>query len=428
MSELFDVRSIWLSQPQKAFDAFVQSPEFLDLGRRLPEMEAGTVDQPRPMRKSTANTYRAMFGNFFRWLEKSAHNIAFLAVTSDHLRLFLDQRHDDDRDKKKLNSTIRVRYLRLLERVFAHLEIDPNPARHAAFDVYKQAAGGKDVAKVILTEAQQQAFLAALPLRVAVNPYDDETAGWKQRRDRAMQAMMLGAGLKVSEVIGLYSENVGQKESHRFDSGYDFAGVGRRCGALAPDPVAPVCGGGGGAMVERTKGAENPWSAVVSGDLAGRSLEQGDGLPPDQGDVCAGRELRCRGRVAGRCAIHLRIGSWWRGSRLSWWGSFWGTACASRRKSMLPRYRPKNLQSHRKRVRRVRVKIRWFSTMSGVRRLQIPAFCEPMPLAGNALRAPPTHPQLRFTSFAVVSLREDLHLQECAHAGRTKKKPAARAG
>jgi hypothetical protein len=26
---------------------------------------------------------------------------------------------------------------------------------------------------------------------------------------------------------------------------------------------------------------------------------------------------------------------------------------------------------------------------------------------------------LRFTSFAVVSLREDLHLQECAHAGRT---------
>ena len=32
-----------------------------------------------------------------------------------------------------------------------------------------------------------------------------------------------------------------------------------------------------------------------------------------------------------------------------------------------------------------------------------------------------TLPQLRFTSFAVASLREDLHLQECAHAGRTKK-------
>ena len=30
--------------------------------------------------------------------------------------------------------------------------------------------------------------------------------------------------------------------------------------------------------------------------------------------------------------------------------------------------------------------------------------------------------QLRFASFAVINLREDLHLQECAHAGRTKKK------
>ena len=29
--------------------------------------------------------------------------------------------------------------------------------------------------------------------------------------------------------------------------------------------------------------------------------------------------------------------------------------------------------------------------------------------------------QLRFTSLAVVSSREDFHLQECAHAGRTKK-------
>ena len=29
--------------------------------------------------------------------------------------------------------------------------------------------------------------------------------------------------------------------------------------------------------------------------------------------------------------------------------------------------------------------------------------------------------QLRFTSLTVTSSREDLHLQECAHAGRTRK-------
>jgi hypothetical protein len=31
--------------------------------------------------------------------------------------------------------------------------------------------------------------------------------------------------------------------------------------------------------------------------------------------------------------------------------------------------------------------------------------------------------QLRFTLFAVINLRRDLHPQECAHAGRTYKKP-----
>ena len=35
--------------------------------------------------------------------------------------------------------------------------------------------------------------------------------------------------------------------------------------------------------------------------------------------------------------------------------------------------------------------------------------------------------QLRFTSFAVINLRRDLHPQECAHAGRTNKKAAKKA-
>ena len=33
--------------------------------------------------------------------------------------------------------------------------------------------------------------------------------------------------------------------------------------------------------------------------------------------------------------------------------------------------------------------------------------------------------QLRFTSLTVTSSREDLHLRECAHAGRTTKKKSA---
>jgi hypothetical protein len=35
--------------------------------------------------------------------------------------------------------------------------------------------------------------------------------------------------------------------------------------------------------------------------------------------------------------------------------------------------------------------------------------------------------QLRFTSFAVIYLRRDLHPQESAHAGRTQQKRAGKA-
>jgi hypothetical protein len=42
--------------------------------------------------------------------------------------------------------------------------------------------------------------------------------------------------------------------------------------------------------------------------------------------------------------------------------------------------------------------------------------------------ATPTLVQLRFASFAVINLREDLHLQECARAGRTKKSQPRRVG
>jgi hypothetical protein len=46
----------------------------------------------------------------------------------------------------------------------------------------------------------------------------------------------------------------------------------------------------------------------------------------------------------------------------------------------------------------------------------------PRPLAMDLAQVSATLSQLRFTSLTVVSLREDLHLQDCAHAGRTIEK------
>lgn len=223
MTSLFDNEKIWASDPATAFQAFVLSPEFQLLGRR--KISAAVDAVPAPMRASSAKIYILMFGKFIRWLD--ARNLTLHQVTSTDILAFLE--HASDRSatdaqappKKDLNSSIRIRYLRIFERVFQHLQRHPNPARHAAFDIYKSSdkqLRGADLEKVAMTDAEQIAFMAALPAAPAADPTLPSAGrtsasmpvrGWKRRRDRAMQAMMLGAGLKVSEVIGIVTDSVG---------------------------------------------------------------------------------------------------------------------------------------------------------------------------------------------------------------------------
>jgi integrase/recombinase XerD len=196
-SSLFDNIDTWRTAPEKAFDAYLVSPAFFELSLRKPrEGHDGVVTPRQPLRKSSANVYRAMFGKYLRWLEE--RHIALFDVTSADLLTFLEQ--------PALTSRIKYRYLRLLDRIYAHTAVvKPNPAQHACFDIFQgdRSKAGKDEAMVVLTAEQQGAFLQALPL----------STSWKKSRDRAMQALMIGAGLKVSEVIGLRLENVGEKEA-----------------------------------------------------------------------------------------------------------------------------------------------------------------------------------------------------------------------
>ena len=220
MTSLFDNAKIWEADPHVAFQAFVLSPEFQMLGRRT----NGTVGdkQPAPMRASSARIYILMFGKFLRWLQ--ARDIRLLDVSNGDILAFLEHGSDaaatashisaPEHPKKDLNSSIRIRYLRIFERVFQHLGVHPNPARHAAFDIYKsgnKTLRGQDLDKVAMTAVEQTAFMQALPEAPPMPEHHPIVAapGWKRRRDRAMQAMMLGAGLKVSEVIGIVTDSVG---------------------------------------------------------------------------------------------------------------------------------------------------------------------------------------------------------------------------
>lgn len=222
MESLFDNANIWRADPLVAFEAFVLSPEFQLLGRR--QATSAKTAIPVPMRATSARIYVLMFGKFIRWLGE--RGIALLDVTNSDILAFLEHGSENTRQDgdaapaKDLNSSIRIRYLRLFERVFQHLNVHPNPARHAAFDIYKSGnknLRGQDLDKVTLTQSEQDAFMQALPAAPAASTAPGQASapprGWKRRRDRAMQAMMLGAGLKVSEVIGIVTESLGTADA-----------------------------------------------------------------------------------------------------------------------------------------------------------------------------------------------------------------------
>lgn len=210
MESLFDLPDVWRTDPAQAFAAFVQSPTFLALSRRRSQ---AAQKAPSPLRASSARVYIAMFGKYLQWLKEQ--DVAVFDVTSNHLLAFLT--HGEVIGGKvhaERGSRIRYKYLRLIERVYTHLKIDPNPARHASLAIFQSGDRkqiGHDADTAALTEAQQLAFLAALPQAAPEAP--SKSAGWKRRRDRAMQALMLGAGLKVAEVVGIHTSNIGGKDS-----------------------------------------------------------------------------------------------------------------------------------------------------------------------------------------------------------------------
>jgi site-specific recombinase XerD len=205
-NSLFDTGHFWASDPMTPFKAFIASSEFVELGRRVPAYR--NPDRiVQPLRPVTAQVYTLMFGKFNRWMRD--HGKTLFTVSDDDILQFLNSRiADEDGVADQLKSTIRVKYVRMLERVFQHLEVAPNPAQSTAFQIYKTAgASGRDLDMVVMDQAQQEAFMQALPVA------NDTSAGWKRRRDRAMQALMLGAGLTVAEVMHTKLRDLGAPDS-----------------------------------------------------------------------------------------------------------------------------------------------------------------------------------------------------------------------
>jgi site-specific recombinase XerD len=196
----------WDADPLAGFDRFIQSPEFAKTSHRLGPAE------PKPVSKKSAQIYSAMFGKFALWLARE--NKTFSRVVEQDLVRFISQNRADGEQ----NSLISRRYLRLLERCYNHLQIKPNPASTALQLASANGYIAQDHGMQVLDAADIAAFVGALPSlrQPGPNRAGRPPKAWKRRRDHAMQATMLFAGLRVAETIGLRLSEVDDPFSGAF--------------------------------------------------------------------------------------------------------------------------------------------------------------------------------------------------------------------
>ncbi|MGF6773398.1 site-specific recombinase XerD [Paraburkholderia sp. GAS199] len=175
VTDLFDQeREDWRRDPQIAFDAWLARQHF---------------------RRSSAQVYQAQWGLFLEWLSLRQKNLT--TVDTQSIAEFVAG--------LEIKKPQRVRYLRLIERVLDHVrEIESsstNPARFIAQDGEAAWRNARDNEPTgFLTHAERAALTAYLfsPLSAA-----SVAQRWRERRDRALIAVFLGAGIKTGEAAML---------------------------------------------------------------------------------------------------------------------------------------------------------------------------------------------------------------------------------
>ena len=181
---LLDTLAVWLNTPVQAYEHWIRRQGF---------------------RGSSQRVYLAMFGRFCQWLEEqsvsldqcsSAHIVAFLAAGNPNL---------PERRRGPQTGRQRQQYVRLLERVFAHLGTlgwsGPNPGRQAGVE---RVGAGSDQPTRFLSAVDREAVIELVLSRLAAlgsAPVDLEN--WVAYRDLALVGATLGAGFKPGQLSSL---------------------------------------------------------------------------------------------------------------------------------------------------------------------------------------------------------------------------------
>lgn len=201
---LFDDANTWATNPVLAFEGLLASPAFVALGRReltgrgpgdserlggASETEAPYV----PVSEKSAKVYKAMFGAFVHHLKSL--DLQVPAAKPEHIAHFIE-------DKERTNG-VRHRYIRLLERVYEHmLQRGIVKFNAASLAAPLLVSAPKRPRKLDLPTAfvskESRTGLADTVLRTMLDSDD-----WRNVRDAAMAAILLGGGLKVYELSAM---------------------------------------------------------------------------------------------------------------------------------------------------------------------------------------------------------------------------------
>lgn len=200
--DLFDSLPSWIASPRLAY--------------------ASWIGCNRNLRDSTKRIYLSMFGRFCQYLNDK--ELTILQVERGHIEAFLDSTNPnlpENHPYRRNSSRQRKQYLRLIERVFTHLDLigtrTENPGRKVTRDRTRPVNTGADKPTRFLEPEESQAVIRVLQSRLDELRKDQSGVdAWMEYRDLALVGVILGGGLKVTHV-GALTLNCIDRAEERID-------------------------------------------------------------------------------------------------------------------------------------------------------------------------------------------------------------------
>ena len=144
--------------------------------------------------QSSAKIYLFMWGKLIRW--KDAHDLRFAGIRAGHIDQFLND--------AGLQKHHRYRYVRLIERVYQHLALaNPGLGNPGSLAARQRVGEGSNDPMAFLREDQREVLIRWIVRDVSGEAYARKDESWKEKRDLAITAAMLGGGVKVGEARAL---------------------------------------------------------------------------------------------------------------------------------------------------------------------------------------------------------------------------------